>query len=282
VTTTLFLYVVTAAGKEGTGRGRMDAIPFTYDACPPVRGFLHRPTGATTPSGDAMVLTHGAGSNCRAPLLMPLAEALAGFGVTVLRCDLPYRQKRPHGPPFAAEAAENREGLRNAVEALRAWHLANAGAASGGSLQTENQSHRGPFERVFLGGHSYGGRQATMLAAESPGLASGLVLLSYPLHPPRQPARLRSDHFPSLRTDALFVQGTRDPFGSIEEMEGALKLIPARILLVPVDGAGHDLGSGRGVRRAAGTSGTARLPQTIAEAFLGFFARRQAAPVSGP
>ena len=66
---------------------------------------------------------------------------------------------------------------------------------------------------VVLGGHSYGGRQATMLAAEEPGVAEALLLLSYPLHPPNKPAQLRTAHFPQLRTPALFVSGTKDPFG---------------------------------------------------------------------
>src|SRR5579862_6184056 len=83
---------------------------------PNVRGFIHLPA---TPAKDGLVLTHGAGSNSRAPLLMALAEAFAAAGVTVLRCDLPYRQSRPHGPPRPGDAAHDREGLKNAVAALR-------------------------------------------------------------------------------------------------------------------------------------------------------------------
>ncbi len=71
---------------------------------------------------------------------------------------------------------------------------------------------------VILGGHSYGGRQSTMLAAEEPGLVEALLLLSYPLHPPGKPAQPRTAHFPALRTPALFVHGTKDPFGTIEEL----------------------------------------------------------------
>jgi predicted alpha/beta-hydrolase family hydrolase len=72
-------------------------------------------------------------------------------------------------------------------------------------------------------------------------LAEGLLLLSYPLHPPRKPAELRTAHFPKITVPALFVHGSRDAFGSPEEMEAALALItaPKRLLLVP--GAGHDL-----------------------------------------
>ena len=98
-------------------------------------------------------------------------------------------------------------------------------------------------ELVILGGHSYGGRQATLLAAEAPTVADTLLLLSYPLHPPRKPEQLRTQHFPQLQTPALFIHGTRDPFGSIEEMTSALTAIPARHHLVAIEKAGHELGT---------------------------------------
>jgi hypothetical protein len=81
-----------------------------------------------------------------------------------------------------------------------------------------------------------------MLCAEEPDLVKGLLLLSYPLHPPRKPEQQRTQHLPDLRTPALFVSGTRDPFGSIQEIEQALKMIPAKTKLLPIEGAGHDLG----------------------------------------
>jgi hypothetical protein len=80
-----------------------------------------------------------------------------------------------------------------------------------------------------------------MVAAEHPGLADALLLLSYPLHPPRKPDQMRTAFFPDLRTPALFVHGTRDPFGSMEELRDAMALIPAPTDLLPVEGAGHDL-----------------------------------------
>ena len=141
---------------------------------PGIRGFLHRPESAGAPG---LVLTHGAGGNCRSALLIAAAEAFAGRGWHVLRCDLPFRQRRPTGPPSPATAAADREGLRSAVEAMRAL-------VSG---------------QVCLGGLSYGGRQATMLAADRPEVAAALLLFSYPLHPPGKPERLRTEHFPRLR-----------------------------------------------------------------------------------
>jgi len=187
-------------------------------------------------TGDALVLTHGAGSNCNAPLLVAVAEAFCAAGIAVLRCDLAFRQARPHGPPFPAMAVQDRAGLARAVRAMR-------GRVPG---------------KVFLGGHSYGGRQSSMLAAEEPELAAGLLLLSYPLHPPRRPADLRTAHFPKLATPAIFVHGTRDPFGSIDEMRGALAMVAGPYELVVIEGAGHDLD---------GKGSYARVAQTALAAF---------------
>ena len=84
-----------------------------------------------------------------------------------------------------------------------------------------------------------------MLAADEPGLVAGLLLFSYPLHPPGKPERLRTEHFPKLSVPCLFVQGTSDPFGSPDELRAAIAAIPARTELIPIQGAGHDLKSGR-------------------------------------
>jgi len=81
-----------------------------------------------------------------------------------------------------------------------------------------------------------------MLCAEEPELVSGLLLLSYPLHPARKPEQLRIQHLPKLHTPSLFVHGTRDPLGTIAEMQEALRLIPAKKELMEVEGVGHDLG----------------------------------------
>ena len=180
-------------------------------------GFLHR---AAEPAADCLVITHGAGSNCEAPLLVALAEAMSASAWNVYRFDLPFRRKRPHGPPLPASAEDDREGIRDAVRSMRAVFPG----------------------RIFLGGHSYGGRQASIAAGDDTQLAEGLLLLSYPLHPPRKPADLRTAHFPKLRTRTLFVHGSRDPFGSIEEMRTAIAAIPAAHELHVIEGAGHELG----------------------------------------
>jgi uncharacterized protein len=187
--------------------------PFEEDL---VRGVLHYPTHTT---GEALALTHGAGANCNAPLLILLARAITEAGFLVLRYDLPFRQQRPKGPPFPAAAARDREGVAAAVAALKQLRA----------------------ERIYAGGHSYGGRQTAMAAAENPALAGALLLLSYPLHPPNKPEQPRTAYFPELRTPALFVHGTADPFGTLEELRTAIQLIPARTDVREISGAGHDL-----------------------------------------
>jgi len=203
----------------------------------PVRGFLHR---AAESSGDFLVLTHGAGGNSNAPLLVALAERLAESRLNVLRCDLPYRQRRPTGPPSPSDARHDQEGLRRAVTLMKQKFAGHA----------------------FLGGSSYGGRQASMLVASEPSLVEGLLLLSYPLHPPGRPAQLRTAHFPSLRVPCLLITGTRDAFGSIEELQAAIKLIPATTKLVAMEGAAHGLWQ---------KSNRETLPESIAQEFRSFF-----------
>lgn len=203
---------------------RTDFTSFNADppGQPPIRGFLHAPAGA---GGEGLVLTHGAGGNCRTALLVAISRAFAAAGFHVLRCDLPFRQARATGPPSPAGAARDRAGLQAAVHAMR-----ELGARS-----------------VVLGGLSYGGRQVSMLAADAPELAQALLLFSYPLHPPGKPEAPRTEHLPRLRTPTVFVFGTRDPFGSPAEIRQAVTLVPAPTVLVEIDGAGHDLSRSRRV-----------------------------------
>ena len=139
-----------------------------FDDGPSVRGVLHRPEGDFD---SALVIAHGAGGTKESRLLVAIGDEFSSHGIATLRIDLPYRQKRPKGPPSPHSAAKDRLGIVRAVESLEA-------------------------SRVFIGGTSYGGRQSTLLAAEQPDLAAGLILLSYPLHPPGKPENLRTQHFP--------------------------------------------------------------------------------------
>jgi predicted alpha/beta-hydrolase family hydrolase len=193
---------------------------------------------------DALVLTHGAGADRDAPLLVAVDRAFTVCGIRVSRVDLWFREHRRSGPPFSGDAAKDRATLRT--------HAA--------------QAREQGAERVFLGGHSYGGRQGTMLAAEEPGVADALLLLSYPLHPPRRPDEPRTKHFGLLRTPAFFVHGTRDQFGSIEEMRAAIALIPARTAMLECEGAGHDL-------RAKRREPLEALAERISREFMSFVDR---------
>ncbi len=230
--------------SAGDGAVAHGAEPFssTGAAPPAVSGFLHRPA---EPGSDGLVLTHGAGGNADAPLLVALARAFADAGLLVLRADLPFRQERRKGPPYPAGAARDREGLRRAVSDLR----------------------RIVPGRVFLGGQSYGGRQASMLVAEEPEAADALLLLSYPLHPPGRAHDLRTAHFERLRTPGLFAHGTLDPFGTLDEMEAARALIPGPSALVRIEGTGHGLG--RGPRSPQPSADTV---SRVVAAFLAFTA----------
>ncbi len=176
-----------------------------------------------------MILTHGAGLNCESPLLVSFADAISMAGLTVLRCDLRFRQKRLSGPPHPAGAADDRAGLREALEKL-------------------SKISDPP---LYLGGHSYGARQSSIMMTEpEPPSVRGLLLLSYPLHPPRKPDQLRTEHFPLLHTPSFFVHGTRDAFGSPDEMRTALQLIPAStpVRLALMEKSGHELSAHQSTR----------------------------------
>lgn len=182
-----------------------------------IQGVLHVPGG--TANGSGVVLTHGAGADCRTTLLVRVAEQLAAAGYHVLRCNLAFRQRRRVGPPHPGKSEEDRYSLVQAAAWLRKYTP----------------------ERLILSGHSYGGRQASILASEDKSVAQHLLLLSYPLHPPAKPEQLRTAHFPKLKVASTFVQGAADSFGTPAEMEEALKLIPAATKLVIVERAGHEL-----------------------------------------
>jgi predicted alpha/beta-hydrolase family hydrolase len=166
--------------------------------------------------GDALLLTPGAGSGRDQSTLVAIERALAPLPVA--RVDFPYR--------IAGRKAPDRQPVLLETIRIEAAALAtHAGVAP---------------KRVLLGGRSMGGRMCTLAVAE--GLAAaGLVLISYPLHPPGRPDNERSAHFPSLKVPCLFVHGTRDPFGSPEELTTATATIAGRVTHVWIDGGRHDL-----------------------------------------
>ena len=181
-----------------------------------IAGIAHEPDG--TPTG-VVLLTHGAGSNRDAPLIIRICDEWARHGWLAIRYNLPYRRRRPKGPP-SNSAASDQQGI---VEAIEFAHTLTDGP-------------------VVAGGHSYGGRMTSMVAAQGADLAA-LTLFSYPLHPPGKPERARTEHLGQIKVPTVFTHGTADPFGTIDELREAARLIPAPVQIVEITGARHDLGS---------------------------------------
>jgi predicted alpha/beta-hydrolase family hydrolase len=182
-----------------------------------IAGIAHAPEG--DPAG-AVVLTHGAGGSRESPMLVKVCDEWAGRGWLAIRYNLPYRRRRPKGPPSGSAKADQ-EGVAEAIAFARTL--------------TD-----GP---VVAGGHSYGGRMTSMTAALDPAPMDLLTLFSYPLHPPGKPERARTEHLPSITVPTVFTHGTADPFGSPDEMRAALALVSAPTEFVEITGARHDLGS---------------------------------------
>lgn len=182
-----------------------------------IAGIAHEPAG--TPKGT-VVLTHGAGGSRESPLLKRICDEWAGRGWLAVRYNLPYRRRRPKGPPSGSAKADQ-AGI---VEAIELAHTLADGP-------------------VIAGGHSYGGRMTSMVVANNAAEVDVLTLFSYPLHPPGKPERARTEHLPLISVPTVFTHGTSDPFGTIDELRPAAALIAAPTDIVEITGARHDLGA---------------------------------------
>jgi hypothetical protein len=182
-----------------------------------IAGVAHRPE--STPAG-VVVLTHGAGGSRESPLLQQVCDEWARRGWLAVRYNLPYRRRRPTGPP-SGSAATDRAGIVEAIALCR--DLAD-----------------GP---LIAGGHSYGGRQTSMVVAAGEAAIDVLTLFSYPVHPPGKPERPRTEHLPDIAVPTVFTHGTSDPFGTLGEVRDAAAMIAAPTELVEIAGARHDLRS---------------------------------------
>jgi hypothetical protein len=174
--------------------------------------------GGTSDLVKGVVLTPGAGAGRDHSTLVAIDVALSTSGIEVERVDFPYRKagrRSPDRPPVL---------IATVVEAART--LASA-------LGTGT-------ERLALGGRSMGGRMCSMAVAE--GLpAAALVLVSYPLHPPGKPEQARTSHFGALEIPCLFVSGTRDAFGTPDELTAATAAIPGLVTHEWIEGGDHGL-----------------------------------------
>ncbi len=181
---------------------------------------------ADEPEGDArgiVILTHGAGGSRESKLLQQVCDEWARRGWLAVRYNLPYRRRRPKGPP-SGSAATDRAGIVEAITVCR-------GLADG---------------PLIAGGHSYGGRQTSMVVASQQTPSNevdALTLFSYPVHPPGKPERPRTEHLPDITVPTVFTFGTSDPFGTPAEVRDAAALIAGPTELVEITGARHDLGS---------------------------------------
>jgi uncharacterized protein len=182
-----------------------------------IAGVAHDPEG---PASGVVVLTHGAGGNRESVLLQQVCDEWARRGWLAVRYNLPYRRRRPKGPPSGSAAAD-RAGIVEAIAVCR--------DLCGGPL--------------VAGGHSYGGRQTSMVVAAGDVPVDALTLFSYPVHPPGKPERPRTEHLPDIRVPTVFTHGTSDPFGTPAEVRDAAALIAAPVAVVEIAGARHDLRS---------------------------------------
>ena len=165
-----------------------------------------------------LVLAPGASAGRDQPALVAIDEALSESGVRVGRIDFPYRlagRRAPDRPPVLIAT------------------VVKAAQALAGTLRVAPR-------RIALGGRSMGGRMCSMAVAEG-FEAAALVLVSYPLHPPGKPERLRTEHFAALDVPCLFVSGTRDAFGTPEELGDATSAIPGAVTHAWIDGGDHGL-----------------------------------------
>lgn len=193
---------------------------------------LAYPADAGRRRGATLVLAHGAGAGQHHPFMSGFASALAVRGVDVMTFNFPYidaKGKVPDRVPVL-------EACFRAVVAAAATHPQLEGNA------------------LFVGGKSMGGRIASHLAAAGDDFAAGLrglILLGYPLHPPGKPDQLRSAHLPAIRVPVLCLQGTRDPFGSPEELDPHFRTVPGPVTIHAVEGGDHSLAPRKGGPRTA-------------------------------
>jgi predicted alpha/beta-hydrolase family hydrolase len=172
----------------------------------------------------ALILGHGAGANQHSAFMIDFASALSDLDIDIVTFNFLYTEQKRKVPDRAPVLEACYRGVIDAVHA----HL-------------ESARHR-----LFVGGKSMGGRIATQVAASDAALPiAGLVLLGYPLHPPGQPQKLRDAHLPSVRRPMLFVQGSRDAFGTPDELAPILARVSPRPTMHVVDGGDHSFKLGK-------------------------------------
>jgi len=189
-----------------------------------------------------LILAHGAGAGQRSPFIVATAQALSARGVDTVTFNFPYIEQSRRLPDRRSVLEDC---YRRVIEAVRE-KIAGTGA-------------------VFIGGKSMGGRIATQVAAsEDAPPVSGIVLLGYPLHPPGRISQRRDAHFPTIRCPMLFVQGSRDAFGTPEELEPAMAMLPQKPATHVVAGGDHSFKIARASREGQ-TAALGEVYRVVAE-----------------
>lgn len=170
-------------------------------------------------AGVTLILGHGAGSGQSSAFMVSFATQLASRGIDVVTFNFWYTEQGRHIPDPNAKLEEC---YRAVIEAVR-------------------KHKRLGRNRIAIGGKSMGGRIASQVAAAGGGDLAGLVFLGYPLHPPGKPEKLRSKHLPMIKAPMLFVQGSRDVFGTADELRPIVKKLAPRARLHVIEGGDHSL-----------------------------------------
>jgi uncharacterized protein len=193
--------------------------PFRIDVTPSeqVTALVY---AAARPAGISLILAHGAGANQASGFMVHFADALAGRGIETITFNFVY-----------SEAGKRLPDRNDRLEAC--WRAVIAACRSGAI------GAAGERGKLAIGGKSMGGRIASQVAAADPDAIAGLVFLGYPLHPPGRPDRLRAKHLPAIRAPMLFVQGSRDAFGTPDEFAPIVKTLKAPARLCVVEGGDH-------------------------------------------
>ncbi|MFP5264012.1 MAG: alpha/beta family hydrolase [Blastocatellia bacterium] len=168
-------------------------------------------------AGVTMLLAHGAGANQLSGFMVSFAEGLSARGIDAVTFNFLYTEQGRRAPD-----------RNNKLEAC--YRAAIATISKDKTLGSN---------RLILGGKSLGGRIASQVAASGVGDAAGLVFLGYPLHPPGRPDRLRREHLSLIRAPMLFVQGSRDPFGTPGELRPIIESLQAPAAVYAVEGGDH-------------------------------------------
>lgn len=192
-------------------------LPVPDEVVDAVSAVVHEPAADAGGAGANLLLAPGAGGDLDGAPLVALAGSVAAHGHRVVRVNLPYREAGKGGAPRAERSVP---GYRAVLEAAR--------------------RELDPEGTWIAGGKSYGGRVATMAVADGMEV-DGLVLYGYPMHAPGKPERLRVEHWPRVDAPCLFLQGTRDTFGSVALLEEHRRHLPRRATVEVVEGGDHSL-----------------------------------------